>query len=71
MPNFLLKTKNFFLIGLLLLGLNFYVWRNIVYGVGGSPEAGFYFLDVGQGDSELVVFSSGAKMKPMQALISA
>ncbi|HTY40023.1 MAG TPA: MBL fold metallo-hydrolase [Candidatus Paceibacterota bacterium] len=43
----------------LLLGTTFFVWTQIL----GVPLApGFYFLDVGQGDSELVVLETGARV---------
>lgn len=41
--------------------LNVFVWA-AVFAAAGKTETEIYFLDVGQGDGELVVFPSGAKM---------
>ena len=50
-----------FIIFFLLTAALFYVyWLVFAYGAGGEPK--FYFLDVGQGDSELVVFPGGMKI---------
>lgn len=44
-----------------LLGLNVYLW---FFGLGAVAgiSSGFYFLDVGQGDSQLVVFDNGGRI---------
>lgn len=44
----------------LLFALDALVWREVF--LGGTLRAGDYFLDVGQGDSELVVFPDGIKI---------
>ncbi len=50
-----------FIIGVSLLALNIFLWQGILWN--GSPkEARAYFLDVGQGDSELMVFQGGIKV---------
>lgn len=52
------KLKLFIFI---LLALNVYLWF-FVSSSGKETFSGFYFLDVGQGDSEMVVLSDGAKI---------
>lgn len=50
-----------------LAALDLYFWHGIVFGgaasaTGGAPVTHEYFLDVGQGDSELIVFPGNAKV---------
>ena len=45
---------------LVLLGFNFFVWSAVFNGP--SDDLNIYFLDVGQGDSELIVLPGGAKL---------
>ncbi len=45
----------------ILLALNVYLWL-FAFGEKVGVAPGFYFLDVGQGDSELVVLSDGARI---------
>src|SRR3989344_7886472 len=49
------------LIFLALLGLNVLAWQGIMYRLAEGPLS-VYFLDVGQGDSELVVLPGGVKI---------
>lgn len=55
----ILRNKKLFFA--LLVGLNFWLWFAILAG-DPAEEAKFYFWDVGQGDSELVVLPSGQKI---------
>ncbi len=52
--------KSLSLISLVLIGFNIFVWYHVL--VGGQDDLDLYFLDVGQGDSSLVVLPEGAKV---------
>ena len=52
--------KSLSLISLVLIGFNIFVWYHVL--VGGQDDLDLYFLDVGQGDSSLVVLHEGAKV---------
>ena len=52
--------KSLSLIFLVLIGFNIFVWYHVL--VGGQDDLDLYFLDVGQGDSSLVVLPEGAKV---------
>jgi len=54
-----IKNKTFIFAAALLLGLCVFARVNIS---ASGPEAGFYFLDVGQGDSELIITQNGGKI---------
>lgn len=54
-----IKNKTFVFGAVMLLGLCAFAWTNFAQ-TGVAP--GFYFLDVGQGDSELAVMRSGEKI---------
>lgn len=54
-----LKNKTFVFIAVLLFGLCVFARTNLG---GAGPVAGFYFLDVGQGDSELIITQNGGKI---------
>lgn len=55
-----LSLKKFLYFTVILLAGNFLLWTEVARTE--KPNAGFYFLSVGQGDSELVVFTNGAKV---------
>ncbi len=61
------KLKKIALI--LLVGFNFWTW-SILFASGSSGNA-VYFLDVGQGDAQLVVLDSGKRFPPVKVLIDA
>ncbi len=52
--------KSLSLIFLVLIGFNIFVWYNVL--TGGQNDLDIYFLDVGQGDSALVVLPGGVKI---------
>lgn len=54
-----IKNKTFLIYAALLIGLCIFARANTK---GSGPTPGFYFLDVGQGDSELVIAQSGGKI---------
>jgi beta-lactamase superfamily II metal-dependent hydrolase len=54
-----LKNKTFVFAAILLLGLCVFARTNIS---ASGPREGFYFLDVGQGDSELIITQNGGKI---------
>ena len=58
-----MKTKNNYsaLVIILLAGATFFVWGKILLAKEDAYPA-FYFLDVGQGDSELAVFPGNIKI---------
>jgi len=58
-----MKTGNNYapVITLLLATLFVIVWGNVLF-IKTAAEPAFYFLDVGQGDSELVIFPGGVKI---------
>lgn len=45
---------------LVLLGFNLFVWQGVL--VSSQDDLNIYFLDVGQGDSELVILPGGVKL---------
>ncbi|PIR98127.1 MAG: hypothetical protein COT89_01005 [Candidatus Colwellbacteria bacterium CG10_big_fil_rev_8_21_14_0_10_42_22] len=47
---------------LLLIGLNYFVWELILGNSFSGEQMEVYFLDVGQGDSELIILPDGAKI---------
>ncbi len=55
------KNKTIILVVGLLLCLDIFVWRTIIF-VESSDKLEIYFLDVGQGDSELVVLPGGIQI---------
>jgi competence protein ComEC len=55
-----MKNRIGILLLFLLVILDLIIWREIVFA--GTVRAGDYFLDVGQGDSELVILPSGARV---------
>ncbi|TSC60270.1 MAG: competence protein ComEC [Parcubacteria group bacterium LiPW_15] len=54
-----LSNRTFVFAAVLLLGLCFFARANLK---ASGPATGFYFLDVGQGDSELAIAENGAKI---------
>lgn len=58
MPLPIITPKKFFLIALALAALNFSVLADLRFQI----QPGYYFLDVGQGDSELIVGENGTKI---------
>ncbi len=56
-----MKGKPVLLIIILLLTLDFLVWRTIIFAES-SDNLEIYFLSVGQGDSELVILPGGVKV---------
>ncbi len=54
-----IKNRTFIFAAVLLSGLCIFARANIS---ASGPEAGFYFLDVGQGDSELIITRNGGKI---------
>src|SRR3989344_1611392 len=52
---------------LVLVGFNFWIWYSLL-GTQNTENA-VYFLDVGQGDSQLVTLSSGSGALPIKILI--
>ncbi|MFH1694724.1 MAG: MBL fold metallo-hydrolase, partial [Patescibacteria group bacterium] len=47
---------------LLLIGFNFFIWDSILTSISENEDLKIYFLDVGQGDSELIVLPGGVKI---------
>jgi len=56
-----MKNKSIILVVVLLLTLDVFVWRTI-FAVRASNNLEIYFLDVGQGDSELVILPGGIQV---------
>lgn len=54
---------------LLLVGVNLWAWSS--FSSFGKTENAVYFLDVGQGDAQLVVLDSGNGLMPVKILIDA
>lgn len=54
------KNIPWIILGLLIL-LDVFLWHSVLFSASGTATR-YYFLDVGQGDSELIIFSSGAKL---------
>lgn len=55
-----ISTKNFTTAIILLLIANVFLWHNVLNIA--NPDSAFYFLDVGQGDSSLLIFPGGVKL---------
>lgn len=55
-----LKFSKFIFFLIILFAGNYFLWSEVARTE--RPPAGFYFLSVGQGDSELAVFTDGAKV---------
>ncbi len=53
-------TKNFITAIALLLIANVFLWHNVLSFA--NPDSAYYFLDVGQGDSSLLIFPGGVKL---------
>lgn len=55
-----LKLSKFLFLAVVLLASNLLLWSDMAKAK--KPASGFYFLNVGQGDSELAIFPTGAKV---------
>ncbi len=55
-----LKLSRFLFFAAVLLASNLLLWADVAKAT--KPASGFYFLNVGQGDSELAIFPTGAKV---------
>ncbi len=56
-----MPKKYIFIIILFLVIFDFFIWGEIFFG-GPNKNTELYFLNVGQGDSELIVFQNGVKI---------
>lgn len=63
MKEYLLRQKNkIILISIALIVLNVLVWKEIALTQKDNQKTKMYFLNVGQGDSELIILNTGAKI---------
>lgn len=63
-------NKTIKLVLILLIGFNVWIWGGLIGGVNVYGDA-VYFLDVGQGDAQLVVLDAGKGLSPVKILIDA
>jgi competence protein ComEC len=61
-PNFEKHKNKIIVVFLAFLILDFLVWQRILFSAFDSRDLKLYFLDVGQGDSQLVILPGGVKV---------